>query len=235
MRVFCLPFAGGGASLYHPWRDLLPEAVEVCPVQLPGREGRVDECPIPSVKELVPSLMQGLEPFLDVPFAFFGHSMGALIGFELTRALLQRGLPGPRILYLSGHRAPHLPSRGQPISHLPDAELVQAIRLMHGTPEELLAHPELLQLVLPAVRADFALCEGHEYVDSEPLSSPIVVFGGLDDDTVSHPELLAWKQHTRGAFQIRMLPGDHFFLISYRSLLIRHLAMDLNRLLPTLR
>lgn len=227
MRLFCLPYAGGGASAYRSWQEALPAGIEVCGVQLPGREGRVGEAPATTIAGLVPALADALREWLDRPFALFGHSMGALIAFELARHLQMSGGPVPAVLFASAHHAPHLPRGGAPLATLPDQALMEQVRAMGGTTQELLDNRELLELILPALRADFSICESYAYQDGPKLALPIEVFGGLADRTVTHGELTRWSAHTEARFGIRMLPGNHFFIHAARPLLLRYVAEGL--------
>jgi medium-chain acyl-[acyl-carrier-protein] hydrolase len=204
--------------------------VEVCPVQLPGRESRLREPPLTRLEPLVPALLEGLSPFLDLPFAFFGHSMGALIAFELAHELARRGASGPRHLFVSARRAPRLPSREGPIANLPEPEFLVHLRELNGTPEEVLAHAELMELLLPLLRADFALHESFVYRAAEPLAVGISAFGGLADPDVTREDLAGWREETRGSFGLRMLPGDHFFIHSATAMITEAVARDLAEL-----
>jgi medium-chain acyl-[acyl-carrier-protein] hydrolase len=178
------------------------------------------------MEPLVEALAAAL-PLAGVPFAFFGHSMGALIAFELARELARRGRPGPLHLFVSGRRAPQVPDREEPLHRLPDPEFVVRLRELNGTPEEVLANGELMQLLLPLLRADFAVHETYEYRPGEPLAVPISALGGIADPEVRRDDLEAWRPETRGAFRLRMLPGDHFFLLSARRLVTEAVARDL--------
>jgi medium-chain acyl-[acyl-carrier-protein] hydrolase len=212
VRLFCLPYAGGGASIYRRWSEDFPPGIDVCPIHLPGRESRLMEPAFTDVAPLVASLAEALVPYLDRPFALFGHSMGGLIGFELTRHLARAGQPTPAHLFVSASRAPHLPRRGDDIHELSDAAFIDAVRRMAGTPERVLQVPELVQLMLPGLRADFELVETYRYGAGEPLAGPISAFGGVGDDMVDRADLSSWAEQTSGPFALRMLPGNHFFL-----------------------
>jgi medium-chain acyl-[acyl-carrier-protein] hydrolase len=226
-RLFCFPYAGGAASAFYTWPDGLPREVQVCPVQLPGRESRLEEPPFTRLSPLVQALARAIRPYLDVPFAFFGHSLGALISFELARRLE----PTPRHLFVSGRRAPQIPDRASPIHQLPEIEFVEEIRRLNGTPEGVLQSAELRQLFLPLLRADFAVHETYVYAAGVPLDCPITAFGGRQDSSVSREALGAWRAQTRRSFTLHMLPGDHFFPHSSRALLLRTLSQELTRLL----
>jgi medium-chain acyl-[acyl-carrier-protein] hydrolase len=227
MRMFCLPYAGGGASVYRGWGASLPNYLEVCPVQLPGRESRLREAPFTDLKTMVPAVADALVPYMDLPFVLFGHSMGAAIAFELTRELRRRGRPQPLHLFVSGRRAPHLPAREEPIHALPEPEFLAKLRELNGTPEEVLQHEELMKLLLPILRADFGVNETYEYTEGEPLQAGISALGGIGDKDVLREDVDAWRQHTTGRFRARMFPGDHFFIHGNKDLVLEAVARDL--------
>jgi medium-chain acyl-[acyl-carrier-protein] hydrolase len=227
MRVFCFPYAGGGASIYRGWGASLPGDVEVCPVQIPGRESRLREPAFAEPGPMVQAIADALDPSMNLPFVFFGHSMGAMIAFELARELRRRGRPQPLHLFVSGRRAPQLPAREEPIHALPDAEFIEKLRELNGTPEEVLQHEELMKLITPILRADFSVNETYEYAEEPPLDAGISAFGGLGDAEVTREDLEAWKESTRGRFRLRMLPGDHFFINSNSDLILESVARDL--------
>ena len=221
LRLFCLPFAGGGASIFRTWGRTLPQIVEVCPVQLPGRENRLREPPYTELQALVEHLASQILPYAQKPFALFGHSMGALLAFELTRILRRQDGPLPRFLFLSAHRAAHLPLRRPPLHGLPDPEFIQAVRCLGGTPEGVFEHKELLEITLPALRADFTLCDRYNFVPEAPLNCPLILYAGRQDTEVLPQEVEAWSEHTTQTARLRIFPGDHFFLRSDRDLLLR--------------
>lgn len=227
LRLFCFPYAGGGAATYRTWGDVLPMDIEVHAVQLPGREWRLKDEPYRSVFPLVEELATVLKDDFDAPFAFLGHSLGALISFELARELRRRGNALPERLFLSAHRAPHLPKEQPSIHADRDEEFYEGLRKLEGTPEELLANEELMQLLLPALRADFAMAETYECPPEPPLDCPMSVFGGLGDEMTDRPKLEAWAEHTTGEFKLRMLPGGHFFVDESRDLILRAVFQDL--------
>ncbi|HEX7181023.1 MAG TPA: thioesterase II family protein [Thermoanaerobaculia bacterium] len=232
VRMFCFPYAGGGASTYRGWSASLPPDVEVCPVQLPGRESRLREEPFTRPEPLIRILADVLAPHMDMPFVFFGHSMGGMISFELSRELRRRGRTLPLHLFVSGRRAPHVPPREEPIHNLPEPEFIEELRRLQGTPEEVLQHAELMKLLTPVLRADFSVNETYTYTEEEPLDPGISAFGGLGDDEVTREDLEGWKQHTRGKFRLRMLPGDHFFLHPSKDVVCEAVARDMAELHP---
>lgn len=233
LRLFCFPYAGAGASVFRAWTNELSAEIEVVPVQLPGRETRIRETPFTDITPLVEVLANSLADHTGIPFAFFGHSMGALISYELAQKLRHQGAPTPDHLFVSGRRAPQLPNEKSPLHTLAEEELLERLRELNGTPEEVFQHPELIKVWLPAIRADFAVCENYVYREAPPLDCPTTAFGGLEDVHVSRDALEGWGNHTRAAFKLRMLPGDHFFLHQSRLMLLRAITDDLR--LPMLR
>lgn len=234
MRLFCFSYAGGGAAVFRPWALTMPADVEVAAVLLPGRESRLREPPMRSMSELLAALIPALEPQLDRPFAFFGHSMGSLVAFEVARALQRRGGPAPRRLLVSGRRAPHLPEREPPIHQLDDDAFIAEIqRRYNGIPPELLQYPELLELLLPALRADMSVIETHRPHDDGqppvPFNGPISVFGGRDDTRATRQELEGWNAHTPEPLVLRQFGGGHFYFsdTGTRDALITAVAADL--------
>jgi medium-chain acyl-[acyl-carrier-protein] hydrolase len=230
LRLFCFPYAGGGALIYRSWHKFLPRDVELLAVQLPGRETRLKEAPFTGLFTLVRTVAPVLLPLLDKPFAFFGHSLGALLSFEMARQIRREYGMRPAHLFVSGRGAPHLRRVHSPIHALPEAELVEELRNLNGTPEAVLEHKELLKLVLPALRADFSLCENYEYYDEEPLDCPISTYGGLEDKDTGVDRLEAWRDQTTASFSLSTFPGDHFFLHSSQSLLLERLSEELQQI-----
>jgi medium-chain acyl-[acyl-carrier-protein] hydrolase len=229
MRLFCFPYAGGSAAIFQRWQGALPAVVEVCPVHLPGRGARLSEPPFMNSAPLVEALCDNLGPYLDKPFAFFGHSMGALISFELARELRRRKGPLPLCLYISGRGAPQLAEPDIPRHDLPEEEFIAELRRLNGTPREILENAELMHIMSPLLRADFSICETYEYKSEPPLPCAIYAFGGLQDYEVGRESLEGWREQTQGSFTLRMLPGDHFYLNSQSALLLQILAQDLQR------
>jgi surfactin synthase thioesterase subunit len=212
LRLFCFPSAGGGASSFHAWFRGMPPEVHLCPIQLPGRENRLLETPFTRIPPLVSILADVIAPLLDMPFILYGHSMGALIVFELTRELRRRNQPDPERLMVSAQRAPDIRDCGPPVHHLPDREFVAAMcRQYNAIPDFVLADPDVLQVYLPVLRADLEMIQAYTYIPEPPLACPISVFGGLQDPTTAESDLQGWRNHTSSGFSLRMLPGDHFF------------------------
>jgi medium-chain acyl-[acyl-carrier-protein] hydrolase len=234
VRLFCLSYAGGGASVFRTWADDLTADIEVCAIQLPGRESRLLERPYANMAQLVDALAATISPLLDRPFALFGHSMGALVSFELTRTLRRKAGLSPLHLIVSGHAAPQLPSRHAVDHRLPADQLIGALRRLDGTPNEVLRNAELMELVLPAIRADFEVCGTYGYLHEPPLASPITAFGGLEDRLVGIRDLTAWRNQTSGPFALRTFSGGHFFVRDQRAAVITAIQQTLSpaRALP---
>lgn len=233
LRLFCLPHAGAGASMYVPWAASLPAGVELCAIQLPGRETRRHQTPHTSLPALVAELAADMEPMLDVPYSFFGHSLGALVSFELARAMRRRDLPLPRRLFLSGRGAPSIPSDSPRLHALPDSAFItQVCRRYEGFPKEILDEPELVALFMPVLRADFALFEDHVHVAEPPLPCAFSIYGGREDPQVAPRHLDGWRALTCGGLDVRLFDGGHFYIQSQeqRTAVMSALAVDLPRL-----
>ena len=228
IKLVCFAHAGGSASSYAQWHRAVPADVEVWAVQLPGRENRLSEAPYTHLATLVDNLLAPLAPLLEQPCVFFGHSLGALLAFELARQLRQRGLPQPQGLVVSGHRAPQLPSNTEKIHHLPDDEFIRKVVAYEGIPAELLSEAEFRDIWLPALRADFTASETHLHQDAPPLSCPLVALGGVQDAKMSRSDLQAWRVQTNGVFRAQLLPGGHFFLHQHRERFMQTLWHELN-------
>jgi medium-chain acyl-[acyl-carrier-protein] hydrolase len=217
VRLFCLPCAGGGASTFHAWAGGFHGHVEVCAVQLPGRENRLKESPARSLGDLVPALAAAIEPELRRPYALFGHSMGALLAFELLRRLEQSGARSPMHFFAASAPAPHLRPRRPPLHRLGDAALIASLRGFDGLPGWVIEDPELLALFLPTLRADLEVCDTYRYGAARPLACPITALGGASDRSVPRFELAAWAAHTSAQFTLRLFEGSHFFLAERRD------------------
>lgn len=209
---------------------MLPDDVEVRPVQPPGREDRYREPALPSIVALAAAVADEMKPYVDEPFALFGHSMGALVAFEVARALRRTGAPEPAMLFLSAYRAPHASVTRTPIHDLPDAEFLDQMRRLQGTPEAVLQNRELVEFLLPALRSDFRACDTYEYVEEPPLAAPFVMYGGDNDAEVGAGHLAEWRAYTTGPFAQRIFPGNHFFIHSHRDLLLEDLRSRVERL-----
>jgi medium-chain acyl-[acyl-carrier-protein] hydrolase len=217
-RLFCLPFAGGGASAYRKWASLLAPTIEVCPIQLPGRENRLLEIAYDNHTSLLEALLPALYPLLDKPYALYGHSMGALLAFELARSLEGcANYPGPQRVFLGAHRAAHLPLQRLPMADLSQEDLLKKLKEYGGFNEEVLGSPELLDLILPAVRADIKLCDTYKFEHGRLLNCPIDTLAGAMDRQTPPNTMRPWELHTRGGVDLHILNGGHFFLNTHTT------------------
>ncbi len=230
LRLFCFPYAGGSSIIFRSWLDKLPDNIEICPIELPGRGSKIKLTPLNRLEPIVQELSLQIKPYLDKPFAFFGHSMGGLVSFELTRLLHNKYEVNPVHLFISARRAPQIPDLEVPIHNLPEADFITELRRYNGTPNTVLENQELMQLFLPILRADFAVLETYVYASTQPLKCPISVFGGLQDNKVNIEELEAWREQTSNYFSLNMLPGNHFFIHENLSLLIECICEQLQHL-----
>jgi medium-chain acyl-[acyl-carrier-protein] hydrolase len=231
VRLFCFPYAGGGTVTYRSWGRLLTPNVEVFAMQLPGREQRLSEPPIHSSGEMTNLLVEVLQHFVDIPFALFGHSMGAVLAYETARRLLTETGRQPYRLFVSGHRAPHLPYPRRPSHGLPDAEFIAEVRALNGSAPEVFEHAELLEILLPMMRADFELSETYTELPGPLLSCPLIAFGGDADASVPRAEVEAWRNVTSGRFRPVVLPGNHFFINTARERVLDIVASELSSFL----
>jgi medium-chain acyl-[acyl-carrier-protein] hydrolase len=227
LRLYCFPYAGAGTLVFRRWASELPPEIEVSAVQLPGRETRFKESPLTELPHLVSMLTGIFYPYrLDRSFALFGHSLGALIAFELARNLAKQYKVTPAHLFASARIAPHTRDPRGKIYTLSDSAFKAKLRELNGTPEEVLDNPEMAP-ILATLRADFALNENYMFAAGEPLDTPISAYGGHDDPRVNEQELSAWEIHTRKAFHLRQFPGDHFFIETARPLVLKTIAQEL--------
>lgn len=220
LRLFCFPYAGGGASIYRLWPKEMPRGIEVCPIQLPGRENRLRETPHQQVTTLVRALLPELTPHLDRPFAFFGYSMGTSIAYELTCQLEANHYPTPKHLLVAARRAPHIPPLRPLIHHLPDTAFLRALRTQYGgIPDAVWRNRELMEIFLPLLRADFVLTETYT-PQPKIINTPITAIAGLSDPHTSKESLMAWESLTNADFQLRWIAGEHFFINTQRRALL---------------
>lgn len=228
-RLFCFHFAGGSASAYRTWPAVMSAIradVEVCAIQLPGRENRIRESPFTQTTPLVSTLSNVLQSEFDRPFAFFGHSMGAIVAYELAQSLQRTGSSHLKHLFVSGRRAPFLDER-MPLLHQirGDEAFLRGIQQRYNNlPEFLLQDAELQALFLPLLRADFTLVETYRPSSLAPLPCPVTVLGGDGDPVANQGELEAWRTLTKGGFALHLFPGDHFYLQKHTSMLIEKIA-----------
>ncbi|MDQ1831846.1 thioesterase II family protein [Massilia scottii] len=231
MRLFCLSYAGGSAASYYPWQAALDPAIEVCAIQLPGRGARLDEPPMRSLALVVETLAQVIDLGDELPFAFFGHSLGGLLAFELARYCQRRAGPVPERLFVSGSVAPRRRLLSRRLHELGDADLIAALRQYNGAPAAALDQPELMALMLPTVRADFALAADYEYRSGPPLALPVSVYGGDRDPHVAFDDLSDWQDETTETIRLHRFAGDHFFIQSARDAVLAQMQAELMQMI----
>ena len=228
LRLFCLPFAGGGASTYHAWSSVFPRDIEICAVQLPGRESRMHERRVTDALVLAEAIADAVAPHLDRMFALFGYSMGSLLAFETARALRRRRLPMPAQLFVAAMRAPHVAGVVPPLSRLPQDQLVRAVRSHYQPPEDVFEIPELVDLYLPILRDDMALVDDYVYQAEAPLSCAIDAYVGAHDRSTSAEANERWREQTTGEFAQTIFLGSHFFLRDALPAVQRHVMSRLS-------
>lgn len=233
-RLFFFPYAGGGPAVFYKWLAEFPGFLEGWTAHYPGRGSRSHEPSVNNMIPLVEALSQAILPLLDRPFAFFGHSLGGLAAFELTRHLRRNNLPQPTRLFISACGAPHHPDSHPPIHELPDTEFIEALRRLNGIPAELLQQPDVMELLLPILRADYEIIEKYRYIPSElPLACRIIALGGLEDPRTKSDQLESWAVHTSSGFRSEYFPGDHFFINTARESIIASIASEIKASLPS--
>ena len=212
-RIVCLPFAGGGAATYRRWSRLVPEDVEIVSVQLPGRELARNGPPLDSIDAMAGAAHAAVRTATDVPYAIFGHSMGALVAFELASALEHDGGRPPEALFVSGRRPPDETDAAAPVHALPDAEFLDELQRRYGAvPDAVRREPELLALLLPGLRADVRALETYRIADDTRIACPVHVYGGREDTRPPPDQLEGWSRRTEQPVRVRLFPGGHFFV-----------------------
>jgi medium-chain acyl-[acyl-carrier-protein] hydrolase len=221
-RLFCFPHAGGAPVTFFPWVAQFSEDIECVCLQYPGRALRLREQSSTSVRQIVDSILQEIDGLSQKPFAFYGHSLGGIVAFEVTRALRDSGRPGPHHLYVGAARPPQMASPRPAIHMLPDGEFVAAVNSRYGgIPVAIASDSGAMEMFLPSLRGDFTAYETYQFRPSDPLAIPITIFGG-EQDTAVPPECLpGWAEHTGAAFDIKLLPGGHFFPPASTQAIIR--------------
>jgi surfactin synthase thioesterase subunit len=217
LRLYCFPYAGGSAATFAGWQDALGPDIEVCAVQLPGRGARMGEAPMTDLQEVVRTLAQVISSQGRTPFAFFGHSLGAMLAFEVARFFMLHYLPMPVHLFASGCDAPQHRCEPKGLHLLPDDELIDALKDYNGTPAEILDNRELMALLLPLLRADFGLVDTYRYRAGLRLQVPLTVLAGDQDDHIEPLQVDGWGKETAAGCQVHWFEGDHFFINAQRD------------------
>lgn len=227
-RIFAFPYSGAGASAFYHWaQDLRDTDVDFLGFAAPGREVRTSEALINQMPDLIEQLLPEMQAMLDKPFVIFGHSLGGLTAFELTRALQSHGLPMPQHLFISAIRVPNRPSPNPTLHHLPDKAFMQAVNSYGGTSQALLDNPELMQLFIPILRNDFIMSETYEYRAEPLLQCPITVFSGAEDPYAKPDFMALWHEQTADEFHQVIYSGNHFFLHEHRADMLQRLQRGL--------
>lgn len=220
IRLFCFHHSGGGASLYRPWIDYLSPNIELIAIQLPGREDRFTEPFCNNLKDITTILSEEFAIYKDKPFFVFGHSLGALISFELIKSIQKLYSLNPYHVIISATKAPHLPFRMKYLSQLDDHALKEELRIYDGIDELILNNKELLELFLPIIKSDFSIYENYNCLESIPIPCDILALSGDHDQTVTEEEILAWSRYTTGKFEHISFPGKHFYIKDHQKTIL---------------
>lgn len=227
MSLYCFPYGGSGPSIFREWPEQIASGFEVTGILYPGHESRVMEPLMDDIVAIAKALLPHIAPRLERPFAFFGHSMGALISFELTRLLSAEHDLVPEHIFMSGAGGPHIVTE-EPIHQLPDDEFLDALIYLNGMPQEVLQNRELLEYALPIIRNDFKACAEYRFMEGEPISCPLTALGGMDDPRVKPFHMEEWQQHAPVGFDLHMLEGDHFFLKENQQFILNMISTTLS-------
>ncbi len=231
LRLVCFPHAGGGPSAFFSWPSRLGPEIECVFIQCPGRGQRLREQPLTMVADLVQAIAARLDVFCDKPFAFYGHSFGGLLAFEVARRLRQIGMQVPQRLLVAASRPPHLPLALAPIHRLPESEFIETVQARYGgIPAAILEERDMLRMFLSAMRADFTAYELYRMEPEPRLPIAITAFAGEDDIVVTPASMKEWALHTNHEFELKVLPGGHFF--SSSGLPVLHGAIRDRLLVP---
>ncbi|MFJ9109297.1 alpha/beta fold hydrolase [Streptomyces sp. NPDC102283] len=212
LTLYCLPYAGASARMYDHWKDLLPASVKVVPLELPGRGSRWSEPALTELAPLLDDLIGAMDEARHAPYAVLGHSFGGVLAFELVRHLMSQGFPTPQRLFVSACLAPHEATPTETNYDLSDADFIESLRRVRGTPEELLENEELMELYIPTIRADYTVLDLYEAPPIAPLECPISVFYGVDDQDAARESMDAWGSYSDDEVVVEGIFGDHFFL-----------------------
>jgi medium-chain acyl-[acyl-carrier-protein] hydrolase len=227
IRMFCVPYAGGGASVYYPWREAVPPRFELCPIQLPGREARADEACIDDFFQMVEVLAPIVGRHLELPYVIYGHSMGAGLAFELARRLARDYGKPPLHLFVGAHRSPNKPYSYPTVQSVSGDQVLKILMRFNGMPRAILENQELLDMFLPILRSDLSVCETYAYEGQLQLDCPITLFTGASDGNVPPHEIAGWEAQTTAHFTHHIIDGDHFFLKSHKEVLLEKMFTSL--------
>lgn len=219
-RLFVFPYAGGGAAGFHDWFKILPEWLDICIIELPGRGRLLTKEPISEWPNLIDGVLSATCELLDLPFYIYGHSFGALLGFEFARNLLIDCGLSPENLFVASHRAPNLPSERPPLASLGDNELIDTIISYGFLPSEMLKHRDFLLQTVSTLKTDLRLCDNYVFVDQPKLSCEVIAFAGLNDNMLDIDEMFKWQNTTLGGFRFQKFPGGHMFQEDFQTMLL---------------
>jgi surfactin synthase thioesterase subunit len=226
VQLICFPHAGGSASFFFPVAKALSPSVDVCAVQYPGRQDRRSEPNIDDLQDLADAIFPVVRPLADRPLAFFGHSMGAILAYEVALRLEKDGAPPLVRLYASGRRAPSR-YREEAVHKKGEAAIIAELRALSGTNADLLGDPDALEMILPAVKADYKAVETYEHTPGQSLTCPVMALIGDSDPRVTADEAKAWSEHSTGSFDMRTFPGGHFYLVDEAPQILKLISEDL--------
>ena len=232
LRLYCFPYAGGSAATYAHWHRKLQNSVQVIAVQPPGRANRIFEPPFREMGSLIDALYAEIKPFLDRPYAFFGHSLGSRVAFELIKRIDRNKLMLPEIFFASGSRAPSVKPREFRTYDLPDKQFIEHLRSLNGTPEAIINNPDLMDLYLPLLRADFQISETYYSDATDKINSKICVFSGTKDEDITEQDLRQWYEHFHTKIGIKMIEGSHFFIEENSDHLLKEIKIRLHECIP---
>jgi surfactin synthase thioesterase subunit len=230
MRIFIFPFAGGRASAFKDWAHYFAPEIEICPLQLPGREERYNEKPYQHLDELMQDVSSNIKDGEDLPYVFFGHSMGAYLCIEACRVMENMALPLPRHVFLSGANPAKKKDIGSFDGDIDDKSLLAVLKKFNGIPREILGDDTLLKIFLNIVRTDLVMLKSFNKDSNYKFSMPITVFGGDADVFVPRDELKDWENYSNAYCNQFILPGDHFFIFSEKEKLLSYINMELKYL-----
>lgn len=225
-QLFCIPYAGGGASVFRSWKKYLSPKIAAYAIQLPGRETRFSEPPDRDLKTVALAIADAITRTPNLPFAIFGHSLGAAIAYEVT-AQLEAQNRKPLQLFISGRQSPDRKSLRKPIAHLPDEEFIEQLKAYNTTPREIFENSEIVELLLPMLKADFSMAENYQHQINSKLQTPIIALGSKGDIWLSPESIANWANKTHGSFSSHWFEGGHLYLNQEAEALVRYIQQIL--------